>query len=607
MTLSLILESRCSKMKSSTNPMTSMPLILIMLCFFSMPLIAQGPYPRDYFRPPVDFRILLSGTFGELRANHFHSGIDIKTGGVEGKPVYAIADGYVSRIKVSAFGFGKALYVNHPNGYVSVYAHISRYNETIGKIVKDEHYRRESFEIELFPEPGDLPVKKGEIIAWSGNSGSSGGPHLHFEIRDGASQKPINPLLFGYEVKDFYRPKINSIKIYPEDQSSRVNGSGLAQRLMVEGWGEQHRLAGSQVVTLSGAISFGIQVHDQQNDTDNKNGPFSTTLMIDSAVVYQVNMTTFSFDQTRYVNSYIDYEEYVRNNVRLQRTKIDPGNKLDIYEKADHRGIFSFSDTLMHDIRYVVKDVAGNTSILAFKAKSVRPDVGIFVADSPPPPGHPALAEFNGRNAWFSWDSDNRFSNSSVAVDAPKGAFYHTFLFRCDSSERKPGTWSAVFQVHDRYTPVHDYIRLSIRPSKDLPEKLRTKALIARIKEDGTFASEGGEFGDDGRLTTRIREFGRFCVLVDTIPPKIKPRSPELFKNLAGQSAVRFTITDERSGIKAYRGTLNGKWILMDYDAKNNLLVYTLDDRLKTGENQFELVVTDGKDNRTVYKTVMVR
>ena len=315
----------------------------------------------------MDIRLLLSGTFGEIRANHFHSGIDIKTGGVEGAAVYAIADGYVSRIKVSAFGYGKAIYVTHPNGYVSVYGHLNRYNKTIGDYVRSEQYRQENFEIELFPAEGTLPVRKGEIIAYSGNSGSSGGPHLHFEIRDGATQKIINPLLFGYEVKDIYKPKITSIKIYPEDASSRVNGSGKSIRYLVEGWGTEHRLANSPVIRLSGNISFAIQVHDQQNDTDNKNGPYSVTLFIDSVEVFRFKMEIFAFDETRYVNSMLDYEEYVRNNVRLQRTKIDPGNKLGIYDEVMNKGVFRFNDTLTHLLRYEVSDVAGNIASLSFR------------------------------------------------------------------------------------------------------------------------------------------------------------------------------------------------------------------------------------------------
>ncbi|MCU0371288.1 MAG: M23 family metallopeptidase, partial [Bacteroidales bacterium] len=347
-------------------------LFVISLCIAHQGF-TQKVYPTGYFRPPLDIRMLLSGTFGEIRANHFHSGIDIKTNGVEGAPVYAIADGYVSRIKVSAYGFGKALYVTHSNGYVSVYGHLNRYNQVIGDYVRKGQYRQESFEIELFPAAEELPVKKGEIIAYTGNSGSSGGPHLHFEIRDGSSQKPINPLLFGYDVKDLVRPRITRLKIYPEDEPARINGLDRSLSLQVEGWGEEHRISVPQAIRLSGNISFAIQVNDQQNDTDNKNGPYSVALYIDKKAAYRHRMETFSFDETRYVNSLIDYSEYVKNEVRLQRTKIDPGNRLGIYDLADNHGVFLFNDTLLHEITYEVKDVAGNTAILSFYIRSEDP------------------------------------------------------------------------------------------------------------------------------------------------------------------------------------------------------------------------------------------
>jgi murein DD-endopeptidase MepM/ murein hydrolase activator NlpD len=573
---------------------------LLLVVFVTHDLPAQKRvYPTDYFRPPVDFRILLSGTFGEIRANHFHSGIDIKTGGAEGAKVYAVADGYVSRIKVSPYGFGKALYITHPNGFVSVYGHLKGYNSAIGEYVKTAQYRAENFEIELFPSPDELPVRRGEVVAISGNSGSSGGPHVHFEMRDEATQKIINPLLFGYEVKDFYKPRITSVKIYPEDANSAVNGSSRAVRYLTEGWGEGHRLAGNPAIRLSGNISFAIQAFDQQNDTDNKNGPYGIALYIDSLLVYEFRMETFAFDQTRYVNSLLDYEELVRNNVRLQRTCIDPGNKLDIYDEVKNRGIFNFSDSLTHTIRYEVTDVPGNVAVLEFRVQSVVSGQQSAVS------GQQSL---QSQPSTFNYNASNHFENTSVILDAPKGVFYKSFEFRYDSARRVTGTYSSIHKIHNRYTPVHDYITLAIRP-QGLPERLRLKALLVRMNDEGAgFSSAGGAFEEpDGFVRAKIREFGNYAVAVDTIPPKIRPVNAESFKNLAGATAVKFTISDELSGIASYRGTLNGKWILMDYDAKNDLLIYMIDERLLAGQNAFELKVTDAKGNSATYKSGLTR
>jgi hypothetical protein len=591
-------------------------LFLIAIIFaLSSQSYAQNSYPKDYFRSPLAIRLLLSGTFGEVRANHFHSGIDIKTGGAEGQPVYAAADGYVSRIKVSAYGFGHALYVTHPNGYVSVYGHLSKYDKEIEKLVKDVQYRKESFEVELFPTAGEIPVNKGDVIAFSGNSGSSGGPHLHFEIRNAASEKPINPLLFGYEVKDVFRPRISLLKIYPEDEDARINGNHRSYTYPVEGWGEEHRINTAQPIMLSGNISFAIQDSDQQNDTDNKNGSYSTALFIDKKLVFEYKMETFAFDESRFVNSLLDYAECMKSGAVLQRTKIDPGNKLGIYDVKGNLGTFSFNDTLTHLITFEVKDVPGNTAVLTFKVKSEKSGQQSAVGSRQSVVGgqqsvvsnQTSNANWQLPTANFNYSSANHFETSSVVLDAPAGSFYDSFVFKYDTTKRITGTFAAVHKIHDKFTPVHDYITLSIRP-QNLPERLRDKALIVKINDDGkSFTSAGGKWERTGFVTTKIREFGNYSISVDTIAPKIAAINPESFKNLNGKKMINFTISDERSGIASYRGTLNGKWILMEYDPKNDLLFYTIDDHLPAGQSTFSLEVTDGKGNRKVYTTKLIK
>ena len=501
-------------------------LILLVLIGIINNAAAQKNYPQGYFQSPMDMRLLLSGTFGEIRPSHFHSGIDIKTSGVEGAKVYAIADGYVSRIKISWYGFGKAIYVTHPNGYVSVYGHLSGFNKTIGDYIRKEQYGRESFEIELYPAAGELPVKKGEVIALSGNSGSSGGPHLHFEIRDEGSQKPINPLLFGYDVKDFYKPRITAIKIYPEDENSQVNGSNKAKFYPVEGWGVEHKITGSPVIKVSGNISFAVQTYDQQNDTDNKNGPYSVALYIDDKLVSRHTMETFSFDDTRYANSLIDYEEYMKNEVRLQRTKIDPGNKLDIYSGTVNKGIFLFTDSLTHKLRYEVADAAGNVAQLAFNVKSEKPSgVSRFVADSGP---ERPVTKFPISN--FNYGTANQYNTSGFKLECPAGVFYDSFTFTYDTLKRIPGTYSPIHKIHNKYTPVHSDITISVKPS-GLPAGLESKALMVKVNDDGkTFKSAGGKFeARTGTVVTKVREFGNYTVAVDSVAPKIKAVQPEVF------------------------------------------------------------------------------
>jgi len=572
-------------------------LTIVYIAILSLGGSAQNSYPIDYFRPPLDNRMLLAGTFGEIRANHFHSGIDIKTGGAEGAAVYAIADGYVSRIKVSAYGFGKAIYVTHPNGYVSVYGHLRNYNKTIGDYIRKEQYRRENFEIELFPKPEDFPVKKGEVIAYSGNSGSSGGPHLHFEIREGATEKPINPLLFGYQVKDLIEPVITSIKIYPEDYYSKINGSVKAVRYEVTGTGTEYKISNNPVLKLSGNISFAIQAYDKQSDTDNNNGIYNISLFIDSKEVFSFRLEKFAFDETRYVNSFLDYEEFIKNSVRLQRTKIDPGNKLSLYGPVVNKGVYLFNDTLIHSIRYELTDVAGNKSVLTFKVKSEKHSL---TSDLQPPTSDRQLP-----TADFFYDRPNHFSTASVDLDCPKGVFYRNFVFEYDSAKQMPGTYSLVHKIHNPYTPVHDYINLSIKPV-GLPETLRNKALIVKIGKDGKgFSSAGGTWEGQGFVSTKIREFGDYALAVDTVSPRIKAANAENFSNMAGKKYIKLTISDDLSGIASYKGMINGKWILMEYDAKNDLLIYEIDEKLLPGKNTLLVEVRDGKNNRGIYSAII--
>ncbi|HEY9114612.1 MAG TPA: M23 family metallopeptidase, partial [Bacteroidales bacterium] len=247
--------------------------LLLLSCFsFSISFSQNSEYPADYFRSPLDIPLYLSGTFGELRSNHFHSGIDIKTQGVEGKNVYAVADGYVSRIKVSAGGYGKALYINHPNGTVSVYGHLKKFSPAIEKYVRDLQYSNESFEVEAFPTKETLPVKKGDVVAFSGNTGSSGGPHLHFEIREEGTQYAVNPLLYkSIKVKDLLKPSIMELVIYPVDEQSLIDGKNDTAFFAVEGTGKDYVLKGKPKITVTGNVSFGIRTIDLMSDIPNKN------------------------------------------------------------------------------------------------------------------------------------------------------------------------------------------------------------------------------------------------------------------------------------------------------------------------------------------------
>lgn len=565
---------------------------LTLFLVIGLTAFSQTFYPEGYFRAPVDFRMLLSGTFGELRGDHFHSGIDIKTGGVTGKNIYAIADGYVSRIKISPFGFGKAVYITHPNGFVSVYGHLKSFSKEIMEYTVKEQYRQESYSIDVAVPEGVLPVSGGEVIALSGNSGSTAGPHLHFEIRDAASQKPVNPLLFGYEIKDWIRPKITSLKVYPVNSTSKIDGINDTVEYALGGWGPEYRIKDNDTIHISGDASFGIITYDLLNDASNKNGIYSVDLFVDSNHVFSIVSDKFSFAETRYINSLIDYSEYIKTNRRFYRTYRSPNNRLSIYKTLKNNGVLSFSEDRIYLLQFVVKDLNQNTSVLTFRVRGEVSDPGRI---------NDLLPVTSGVH--FHYDKENRNENDEYRLVVPEGALYEDINYIYDFREGNGDMISRIHSIHNKSTPVHTSAVLSIKyllsGNLDI-----TKAYIARI-DNGNFYYCGGTPENDF-LTTRINSFGDYCIMIDSIPPVIDLINFHNNKDCSSMSELIIRISDEDTGIQSYRGTINGQWILMEYDPKKELLIYRIDDRMSNGLNYFRLEVFDNLNNESVVEAKII-
>jgi hypothetical protein len=536
----------------------------------------------------------LSGTFGELRSDHFHAGIDIKTYGVIGKPIHAIADGFVSRVAVSPGGYGKAVYIEHPNGYTSVYAHCNAFSAPLDQWVKNQQYAKQSFQVNLFPERNKFLVKRGDIVAYTGNSGSSAGPHLHFEIRKTLGQIPVNPLLFDFDVKDFIRPSIRGIKIYPVGKSSLINGKFAITSPDIAGWGPEYRIKDSDTIVLSGYFYFGIDTYDLLNDANNKNGVYSVALFIDSTVVYRHKMDEVSFAETRYINSLIDYGWYHQEHRRYQKTYIEPANMLSIYDPHPGNGIFAFTKRSLHQIKYVVEDAAGNRSVLTFMVRSNPPRLIRAVSDYVELSPYPV----------FSWDKENTFSTDEFRLVIPEGALYDTLGFRYAVDDTiKNGFCAPIHHVHKPTQALHSWCDMAIRASS-VPEHLKEKALIVRVDEE--MIAAGGEW-DGEFLRTRIRDFGNYSIAIDSLPPSLRPNNNIPDNRIQNQKTIDFFIDDDLSGIESIKATLNGNWLLMEWDPKNKHLFYRIDERMKTGENKFYLEIEDGVGNVSVYKTNFFR
>ncbi|WP_316808975.1 M23 family metallopeptidase [Pedobacter agri] len=574
------------------NPILNFPkistLVLFLFAFSStqaQQIFSTNRYPITDFRQPLDIvPPALAGSFGEIRGNHFHSGIDFRTNQREGYPVYAVADGYVSRLRVQNSGFGQALYLNHANGFTTVYGHVQRFSPKIATIVKNLEYEKKTFEIDEFPDATLIPVRKGEIIAWSGNRGSSGGPHLHFEIRDTKTEETINPQFFGINIPDNIPPIIHGLYVY------RLNGKTFNENTPKQAIGITGASGNYKALTpisLTGEVGFGVVVTDRHNGLSGTNGVYSIQLELDGKMIYTSALERFAFEDSKAINSHIDYPTYLNTKRSIQKSFVDPGNPLKIYSGLVNSGKINFNDGASHQLRYIITDAKGNSSVLPFTVNA-----GVAAA---------TLAIIPA-GVVYPYNKVNEFNNDEVKVVLPQGTLYNDLNFTYKKLPKPAGNaWSNIHQIHNRYTPLHVGFNLWIKADA-LPENLRSKALI--VSTGGS--SQGGTF-ENGYVKASPRNFGSFYIAVDTVVPRISAVNIADGKSMAGLSKMTFKISDNLSGIKSFNGYIDGKWVLMEFDAKTATLWHSFDDRTASGKHDFELVVSDVKDNVRRYSISFFR
>ncbi|MFW5832042.1 MAG: M23 family metallopeptidase, partial [Prolixibacteraceae bacterium] len=509
--------------------------------FFFFIFTLTGFSQTGYYSDPVKIPLNLSGSFAELRSNHFHSGIDIKTNRITGIPVNSVADGFISRIVVSPTGFGRALYIDHPNGTTSVYAHLESFREDIEEYIKDEQYKRQSFKIDIPVPRNRFKVVKDEIIAYSGNSGSSGGPHLHFEIRHTESQEPLNPLKYQFTVKDNTAPKIFSLMAVPLSEHAHVNYSAKNEKFSVVFYNGRFHLHGNPVIPLFGKVGFAVQANDYFDNSLNKCGIYSLKLKIDGELYYSFTMDRFAFHETRYLNSHINYEEYKTSGRRYIKTWLDPGNKLRIYDYTRENGIYNFDDGNIHHIRIELTDIHGNASILQFKVDSKFGNLPVPEKKS---------------TALFEYDKPNRFREDKIHLEIPRGALYQNAPFNYTVQPGDAKFYSDIHWIHNDKTPLHQNADIKIK-ADNLPVKLQSKALLVNVNPNtGNFYAAGGEYSN-GWVRSSIREFGNYAVAVDTVAPVIIPLSIRNSSELIESNRIRFKVSDNLAGIEKIEGYLN--------------------------------------------------
>jgi len=557
------------------------PIILLVILISSFTSDSFKSYPQDYFRSPVSYPLRLSGTFGELRPNHLHAGIDIKPPSKStGDPIYAVADGYVSRIKVSPRGYGNCLYIDHPNGYTSVYAHLQKFTDSVATYIKEQQYNNQSFEQELFPERDKFSFKKGELIGKLGLSGRSYGAHLHFEMRDTKTEKAINPLLFGLKVTDNLPPKLHQLKLYKLDPEYKTLGTHKYNLLKGK---SNYYIKGDTLVIGAWRVGLAVKAFDHMNYVSNWNGPYSVELVVDDQPVYGFKMETFAFSETRYLNAHLDYEEQVTKKSYFHRCFKMPGNQLSIYEQAINDGVIPLAIGQAKKIEIISKDVAGNTATLKFFLRRgiVKPIADTKVYNYTVPYNSPSAILGDGADFFFK-----------------EGTFYeNAFLHYHVSQELAPNIHSAIHSIGEKTIPIHKHYEIRITPT-DLPPELREKAVIAVCENQNLMSSLGGTWEDD-ELVAKARKMGDFCITTDLVKPTITPLN---VKSWMGKGfKISFRIKDDFSGIKSYKATVDDEWVLMEYDEKNNLLFHRFDGKFAKGKHNFVLTVTDNRNNVSTY------
>jgi hypothetical protein len=552
------------------------PFLLFLISF----LCFGQEYPKDYFISPLDIPLDVSGAFGELRSNHFHAGLDLKTFGKTGLPVYAVADGYVSRIKISTWGYGKAVYINHPNGYTTVYGHLETTNGKIEETINKRHYSEKSFEIELFFKPSELPVKKGDVIAFSGNSGGSGGPHLHFEFRDTKTENIINPLLFGYDkfMLDKYKPKVNNIMVYPLNDTIAINNEFKSQIISLS-INDDGNYVTNKIYT-NGAIGFSLNAFDNMTNPYNKNGIYKVSTFVNGVPYFSYKFDTFSFDESKHINYFIDYFRYKNLGQRFQKMFIDKDYPLNLVSQNKKDGILKVQPSSSYTYKIIVEDFSKNASIIEIP-------VVFKVADLSKKDAEKLDKKIKAKN-------DYVFEEGKWTINFPDNTFYEDFRMNMKVSDD-------ILYLHEDEIPVKNSFTISYDIS-NLDADTKSKSFIAYI--DGKDIDYVKSYIKGNVINAKVKKLGNYKVVQDTIAPKIFAPNFSEGKIIDTYKTISIKISDNLSGIDSYKASLNGNWILMEYDYKTKTLVHNLSDKKYViGKNDFKLVVTDEMNNSTTFES----
>ncbi|UKB83654.1 M23 family metallopeptidase [Chryseobacterium sp. MEBOG06] len=545
--------------------MKTFPKLMLIVCFVSSIFaLAQNAYPQNYFRNPLNIPMQLAANFGAIRTNHFHMGLDLRTNSQENLPVVAAAEGYVSRIKIERYGFGNAVYITHPNGYTTVYAHLNKYFDRLDEYVKEQQYKDEKWEQDINFQPGQFPVEKGQQIALSGNTGGSAGPHLHFEIRDTKTEECLNPLLFGFNIPDNIAPIITGLYWYDRRFSTYEPG---ANAIAVKKAGNAYT---SDVVRVSSPmISFAIKAVDKANQGFNL-GIYHAELLMDGKLVYGFSIDKVSYDDTRYINGCIDYTKFVRDKMSIQHLSSLPGMKLKNYSQPNWSGIINLQDENIHNIEIILKDVSGNTSRLATKVQLGK------VADETSPTSKTVMP-----------NEGKTITTENAEINFSKNAVYDAVNFNMyEKQDADLNSVSNSIVLHNPYIPVQDDYTLKIKPSRKLTSDEKDKVVVLLNYGSDTNVVKGKWNGD--KVEAQFNRLGNAKLITDHNLPSVS--SSWKGGALVNSSSLRLRGTTKIGDIISLRAELDGKWLR--FARVKDDFVYAFDEKCPKGSGSHTLKVT---------------
>lgn len=548
--------------------------------FFPFLISAQvSTYPKNYFRNPLDIPISLAANFGEIRTNHWHMGLDIRTEQRQNLPVYAAADGYIAKVRVEPYGFGQAIFINHPNGYTTVYGHLNNFAPVLAQYILEQQYKRESWQVELDLSPSLFPVTKGQLIAYSGNTGGSQGPHLHFEIRDTKTTRCLNPLLFGMPVPDNVPPTIIRVGLYDRSRSVYEQSPKL---FIVRKTGSVYSIPKMPVIkTGLRKISFAIQANDKQTNSRNPNGIYGAMLFFDERPVINFFIDSIDYIETHAINAQIDYRYSYNGGIKVQHLSQLPGDKSRVYHHITGDGVLDLTDNAIHTVRIEVKDANMNSSTLSFQ---IQRDDNLSV------PGHPFHEQ-------FAPDKINVLAKNDFELTLPATVLYDTI--QPVYSEAETNAEDAVSAVHrfcDASIPPGDYFPVHIKPNRSFPSIWGDKIVIKNVY--GSKSTVRKAEWQNGWLTAGFDDFGTYQAFADVQAPVVNLGGRGDTIDLSGAPKITFRPSDNFE-IKSFRAELDGKWLRFTND-KGRAYIYNFDEHCPYGVHSLKVTVTDLAGNTTV-------